>query len=105
VQRSFVRSGRCGGFALSDKAQEGRISITTAFKSKPFLDKIKAAETETEARDARRMGATLLKVLDNREITVTRQVREDIAACTDLDRIDAAIVRAATADPKDPFAF
>lgn len=79
------------------------------FKSRPFLDRIKAAEVETKAEtkaeDARQVGATLLKVLDGRKITVTRQVREDIAACTDLDRLDAAIVRAATADPKDPFDF
>jgi predicted MarR family transcription regulator len=75
------------------------------FKSEPFLDRIKAAEAKTKAEDARQVGATLLKVLDSRKITVTRQVREDIAACTDLDRLDAAIVRAAIADPKDPFAF
>jgi hypothetical protein len=83
------------------------------FKSKPFLDRIKAAEAKaeaeakvkTEAKDARRDGATLLQILDSRAITITRQVREDITACTDLDRLHAAILRAATADPSDPFTF
>jgi hypothetical protein len=83
------------------------------FKSKPFLDRIKAAEAETKAEtraetkaeDARRDGATLLQILDSRKITVTPKVREDITACTDLDRLHAAILRAATADPGDPFTF
>jgi hypothetical protein len=79
------------------------------FKSKPFLDRIKIAEAETkaetEAEDARRVGATLLQILDSRKITVPPKVCEDITACTDLDRLNAAILRAATADPGDPFTF
>jgi hypothetical protein len=79
------------------------------FKSKPFLDRIKTAEAkteaETEAKDARQVGATLLQILDSRVIAITSQIREDIAASTDLDRLNAAILRAATADPSDPFTF
>jgi hypothetical protein len=75
------------------------------FKSKPFLDRIKTAEAKTEAKDARQVGATLLQILDSRAIAISSQIREDIAASTDLDRLNAAILRAATADPNDPFTF
>jgi hypothetical protein len=79
------------------------------FKSKPFLDRIKAAEdetrAETEAEEARRDASTLLQILDSRVIAITSQVREDITASTDLDRLHAAILHAATADPSDPFTF
>ncbi|MEV3920235.1 hypothetical protein [Actinomadura coerulea] len=64
------------------------------FKSEPFRRSHAEGEIRGEAK-------SVLKVLDARGLSVSDEVREQILACTDEQRLDQWLVRAATADSAD----
>jgi hypothetical protein len=69
------------------------------FQSDFYRRRIKAAEAEGQARgEARGEAKAVLAILDARGIEVPDDLRDEVVNCTDLDRLDTWLRRAATAD-------
>jgi hypothetical protein len=76
------------------------------FEAEIFTRRIKAAEEAAEkAAEARSEGKSLLSVLGARGFTVTAALRKEILDCGDSARLEGALLRAATGDPRQPFTF